>query len=76
MIIINGGAIKIAIFRVPTNDFITRITWVLHRKVSGQKKIVKSNRDEIWKMILLMIKLIGNRNMPIQRLSENFISIG
>ena len=40
------------------------------------ENIVKSNRDEIWKMILLMIKLIGNRNMHIQRLLESFISIG
>ena len=39
MIITNGEAIKssVSIFTVPTNDFITRITWVLHRKVSGQK---------------------------------------
>ena len=78
MIITTRKAIKSSVFisTVPTNDFITRITWVLNRKVAGQKKTVKSNRNEIWKMILLMIKLIGNQNMPIQKLLESFISIG
>ena len=79
MIITTRKAIKSSVFisTVPTNDFITRITWVLHKKVAGKKNIVKSNRDEIWTtMVYLWIKLIGSSIMPIQELLESFIFIG
>ena len=79
MMISNREAIKSSVqaATVPTNDFITRITWVLHKKVAGKKNIVKSNRDEIWTtMVYLWIKLIGSSIMSIQELLESFIFIG
>ena len=43
-----------------------------------EKNIVKRNRDEIWTMMvfLLRTKLIGSLNTPLQELLGNFISIG
>ena len=80
MMISNREAIKSSVqtATVPTNDFITRITWVLHRKVAGKKNIVKSNRDEIWTTMVYLLgtKLIGSPKLPIQELLESFISIG